>query len=79
MMIVRFADPYKVCRTCGQWITGVDESGPRTGWTVPCHHSGSYDDVCPSWSPVDGCQCVQRYGERDHAVPPGPFPPGVKP
>lgn len=51
-----FADPYKKCRQCGDWITGaLDAPGPVI--LVPCEHQSDYRDVCPSWGPVDGCRC----------------------
>lgn len=54
--MIDFADPYKQCRQCGGWVTGTrDEGRPFT--LVPCGHQSDYRDVCPSWSPVDGCRC----------------------
>lgn len=51
-----FADPYKVCLKCGQWIDGA-EDGPGPLILIPCGHQSDYLSVCPSWSPVDGCRC----------------------
>lgn len=52
-----FADPYKKCRACGQWIDGTeDQPGPLV--LIPCAHRSDYRDVCPSWGPVDGCTCT---------------------
>lgn len=52
-----FADPYKKCRKCGGWIDGAfDGAGPLT--LLPCGHQSDYLDICPSWSPVDGCNCA---------------------
>lgn len=71
-----FADPYKVCEHCGQWITGVlDKPGPLI--LVPCEHESDYRDVCPSWGPVDGCSCVEHLGRRGHSTPPAPAPGAV--
>lgn len=54
--VIRFADPYKRCERCGDWIDGVlDKSGPLV--VVPCEHESPYRDVCSSWGPVDGCTC----------------------
>jgi hypothetical protein len=65
--IRRFADPYKRCRTCGEWIEGVQEwSGSLSDTNHPCGHPLGYDDLCPSWGPVDGCTCPPG----SHAVPP---------
>jgi hypothetical protein len=53
-----FADPYKKCLACGDWIDGaLDAQGPLV--LVPCEHRSGYRDVCPSWSPVDGCWCAE--------------------
>lgn len=66
--VVTFADPYKVCRKCGGWITGVlDKEGPLT--VVPCQHTDGYDDVCPSWGPIGGCRCAAHLGEVRHGEP----------
>lgn len=51
-----YADPYKKCLVCGSWIEGaVDIVGPLT--LIPCNHKRGYEDLCPSWGPVDGCMC----------------------
>lgn len=53
---VRFADPYELCRQCGDWIDGfLNCEGPTI--VIPCEHRSDYRDVCPSWGPVDGCRC----------------------
>ena len=55
---IQFADPYKQCEACGGWVDGVlDAPGPVI--VLPCEHQSSYRDVCPSWSPVDGCRCPE--------------------
>jgi hypothetical protein len=52
---IDFADPYKKCLRCHRWVDGtLDAPGPIV--VVPCEHEG-YRDLCPSWSPVDGCGC----------------------
>lgn len=67
---ITFADPYKTCDYCGAWITGVlDKPGPLI--VVPCEHQASYSDRCPSWGPVDGCQCAEHLGYVPHGEPPG--------
>lgn len=64
---IDFADPYKQCLKCGGWVDGVlDAPGPTI--VVPCEHQSDYRDVCPSWSPVDGCHCIESLGFRDHPV-----------
>lgn len=65
---VIFADPYKKCRGCGGWVDGVDKSS-GLGANIPCGHVISYDDVCPSWGPVDGCTCVPKGHGRTNIQP----------
>ena len=63
-----FADPYKVCNTCEGWVTGaLDNPGPSI--LMPCEHRDGYRDVCPSWSPVDGCSCMEMLGRVPHGEP----------
>ena len=64
--VVVFADPYKICCTCGGWVTGYRNHPHQV---EPCGHD-DYRDVCPSWSPVDGCCCLEHLGKVDHPVPP---------
>ncbi len=74
--VVTFADPYKVCTTCGGWVTGAREWPPGTEHgpeNEPCGHPG-YESVCPSWSPVRGCQCAEFLGRVVHAEPPSADP-----
>jgi hypothetical protein len=62
---IDFADPYKICNAYGGWITGVlDKPGQQI--VVPCEHHKGYSDVCPSWGPVDGCQCQAHLGHVPH-------------
>lgn len=63
-----FADPYKRCLKCEQWIDGaLDAPGPLI--LVPCEHQSSYKDVCPSWGPVDGCTCAEAGIRHDMRKP----------
>ena len=65
---IDFADPFKVCEVCGEWVTGV-LCVTRGPWpNLPCEHVG-YRDVCPSWGPVDGCSCQKSLGHVPHGVP----------
>jgi hypothetical protein len=62
-----FADPFKVCNVCHGWVDGVVEvGGPHE--MIPCGHRQSYESVCPSWSPVDGCTCQVALGYTPHAM-----------
>jgi hypothetical protein len=65
--VVTFADPYKTCDECGEWIDGYLDSREMPNW--PCGHKASYTDQCPSWGPVDGCSCVEILGEKPHGEP----------
>ncbi len=64
----RFADPYKKCRQCGNWIDGV-LAGLCPIVLVPCEHQSDYRDVCSSWGPVDGCTCAEIGHAHDVRVP----------
>ncbi len=70
MAEILFADPYKRCVTCRAWVDGTD------GLTlIPCGHRSDYTDVCPSWSPVDGCGCA----EYSHRNPDNPISHEMRP
>lgn len=65
------ANPYLACSICGKRVTHwLDKPGPLTN--EPCGHQGDYTDTCPSWSPVDGCRCVEHLGERPAGHLPDP-------
>jgi hypothetical protein len=71
---VTFANPHLVCDQCGQpvprWHTD-DKCGCDAGWwNDPCGHRAEAVSVCPSWDPVDGCQCAEHLGHVPH--PPAP-------
>lgn len=66
--VTEFADPYKKCEKCNQWVDGaLDAPGPLI--IVPCEHRSNYRDVCPSWGPVDGCRCKAAGIEHDMRPP----------
>lgn len=66
------ANPYLVCSQCKAWVDHFSRTGDGEGpsQNEPCGHAASYDDVCPSWSPVDGCCCLEHLGRVEHAEPP---------
>lgn len=65
-----FADPHKRCRACKGWVTGATDMPGYPLVVNPCGHMGGYDDVCPSWGPVDGCTCPPgEHGKPDHPAP----------
>ena len=64
------ANPFLVCKQCGGQVEafhddqcGCDESGGPL-LLMPCFHRSDYDDTCPSWGPVDGCQCEEPHQRR---------------
>lgn len=65
------ANPYLRCVNCGArieyWI-----DGERPARNYPCDHAADYKDDCPSWGPVDGCQCQAHLGYRPHPDAPDP-------
>jgi hypothetical protein len=78
-VIEEFANPFLRCDTCGEWVLGwVRHEGQvpecqHLGQLYPCGHVGA-TSVCPSWSPVDGCRCLEHLGSVDH--PPREHPGG---
>ena len=62
------ADPYLVCEACGERIEGFFDDAERPT-NYPCEHEAGYSDLCPSWGPVDGCQCNEHLGYRPHDDP----------
>lgn len=64
-----YANPYNVCDACGGWITGALDNPGRL-LVMPCEHDRGFHGVCPSWGPVDGCQCLAHFGYVTHGEPP---------
>jgi hypothetical protein len=70
-----YADPFIICVECGHRTSdGSTKSGQFRN--EPCGHAADFKSVCPSWSPVDGCRCVEHLGVREHGDP--TFPPGTE-
>lgn len=75
---IRFANPHLVCTDCRRPVPawhnpdacGCDPEVFGPFWNVPCGHRAGITSVCPSWSPVDGCQCAEVLGTVDHAPAP---------
>lgn len=64
------ANPYLHCLTCGARIrrfTHVGDGQGRLGFE-PCGHRGEYEDLCPSWGPVDGCTCGEPHRQSAGAA-----------
>jgi hypothetical protein len=60
---ISFANPYLVCDICRRptdaWHD-PEQCGPgceTEALNLPCEHLAGVVSTCPSWSPVDGCQC----------------------
>jgi len=55
-----FANPHMHCAECGvpvpRWHDPVRCRCDGNAYNWPCRHLGTVS-ACPSWSPVDGCQC----------------------
>lgn len=64
---ITLANPHLVCLVCRQpvrrWHDG-EQCGCQVGsWLVPCQHVTDVTSVCPTWGPVDGCQCDEKHEE----------------
>lgn len=64
-----YANPFLVCEECGHRVVGADVDADNRFLNVPCGHGADFNSACPSWSPVDGCQCLAVLGRVDHAEP----------
>lgn len=67
---VRFANPYLVCGQCGHPTPSWHDPSACgcTGAIAnqPCGHAAGVLSLCLSWSPVDGCRCLQQLGSIRH-------------
>lgn len=70
-LVITPANPFLACGTCGKRVEafhdhrcGCDLGGAPVN--MPCFHQGEYRDMCPSWGPVDGCQCLAHLGYVPH-------------
>ena len=73
---ITFADPYLTCDRCHAWVESWHDDTrcgcDSTFWNAPCGcERAGVTTVCPSWGPVDGCQCMEHLGRVEHAEPPG--------
>lgn len=75
---VSFANPFLVCSDsdCRQpvprWHNHHKCGCDTHSWNDPCRHTAEAVSVCPSWDPVDGCQCQEVLGSVNHAPAPTP-------
>lgn len=71
---VSFANPFLVCDLCRQpaprWHNNDKCGCTEECWLDPCSHNAEAVSVCPSWNPVDDCQCREHLGSVDHPAPP---------
>jgi hypothetical protein len=72
---VVFADPYLTCDRCGAWVEAWHDNDScgcsESFWNEPCGHERTgVTSACPSWGPVDGCQCLPVLGHVPHGQPP---------
>lgn len=67
---ITFANPHLVCDLCRQPVPAwhnPDACGcDGTVRNLPCKHTAGATSVCPSWSPVGGCQCEEHLGTVSH-------------
>lgn len=54
----------EICSECRQKVDYWWEDGPPVNF--PCEHRADYQNLCPSWGPVDGCQCQAHLGHVPH-------------
>lgn len=69
--MTQFANPYLRCLDCGTWVDGFIDGEGRFR-LIPCGHR-DYEPACPSWNPVDGCNCSPKGHARGY-VPGGKVP-----
>lgn len=58
---VGFANPFLVCESCTlkvpYWHDPVRCGCSEVVFNYPCGHKANVVSLCPSWGPVNGCQC----------------------
>jgi len=69
-LVITPANPFLACATCGKRVEAFhdDQCGCHLEGPVnmPCFCRGGYDDLCPSWGPVEGCECLAHLGHVPH-------------
>lgn len=68
--VVRFANPYIRCNQCGRRVEGyIVAPEHEVDWAnYPCEHFADHASICLSWSPADGCNCLEHLGKVDHPM-----------
>lgn len=63
-VLVGFANPYFKCDECGApvpyWHNPERCDCDAKAFNSPCGHEADTTSRCPSWGPVDGCQCINK-------------------
>jgi len=63
-VLVGFANPFLVCTTCKElvryWHDPTRCKCGKEAYNHPCKHSFSIMSICPTWSPVYGCDCMDK-------------------
>jgi len=69
-IVITPANPFLACTVCGKRAESFHDDrcgcGEMRPMNLPCGDVGGYDDLCPSWGPVDGCQCLSHLGHVPH-------------
>lgn len=73
-VFIEFANPFLACDNCHRLVRAWhndDQCGcDGTSWNEPCGcERTGVTSVCPSWGPVDGCQCLRIFGNVLHVHP----------
>lgn len=58
------SNPFLACDGCGLRVSARPASSNQ-----PCGCRAGYHSLCPSWSPVDGCGCLEAFGTIEHGRP----------
>lgn len=66
-----YANPYLRCPTCGDRVVGRLDNNSGRNW--PCGDDAGVLSICPTWSPVDGCLCLETLGSKTHGIPEEPL------
>lgn len=63
-ILIGFANPFLICEECGERVPYWHDPN-RCGcddimYNSPCGHKLGTLGICPSWSPVNGCNCSNK-------------------
>ena len=61
---IGFANPYLICDECKKsvryWHNNARCGCDDSFYNHPCEHRTSVTSKCPTWNPVDGCECTNK-------------------